>query len=88
MEEERIQRVHQFLREYTEENAGYRITYVALKHHYFSWCRLIGLPPTAYGWMELYDVIYTRYPFPREEGLRALGVVGIRMKHPVRLPPY
>jgi hypothetical protein len=58
--QERRKRATQFLREYTEEGEGFRISYITLKHHYFSWCKSSGLPDTEYSFSEILHVLNER----------------------------
>ncbi len=89
----RRERAAQFLREYTEEGEGFHISYMTLKHHYFSWCTSCGLPDTEYSFGELLHVLEERFvlhcePSPSTKRLRPATVLGLRMKHPVGLPRY
>jgi len=83
--QKRIKRVNQFLLEYTEEGEGFSVSYNHLKHQYYSWCKSMGLDYDEYGFGEILHVLI-------ERDLLGNGtyntVSGIRMKHPVGLPPY
>ena len=83
--QERRNRVTHFLRDYTEEGEGFCVGYIPLKHHYFSWCKSLGLPRTEYSFSELLHVLIERSLW-RDES--PTTVTGLRMKHPVRLPRY
>src|SRR5260370_41554716 len=91
--QERRKRATQFLREYTEEGEGFHVSYIPLKHHYFSWCKSLGLPDTDYGPGEILHVLNERSllyyePSTPQKPQSPATVIGIRMKHPVGLPRY
>lgn len=79
-------RVYQFLLEYTEEGEGFSIGYITLKHYYFSWCRLIGLPRTEYQYIEILQVLIEKFWF--SVGSTPSTVYGIKMRHQVGLPRF
>ena len=83
---ESVERVNQFLLEYTEEGEGFRVGYVTLKHHYFSWCKLMGFSRTNQ-YSVLLHVLAERSLF-RVSSTPSTTVIGIKMKHPVGLPRY
>jgi hypothetical protein len=83
--QERRKRVNQFLLEYTEEGEGFSISYITLKHYYFSWCKSIGFSRTEYGFSEILRVLVERSLL---HDISSKTVIGIRMKSPVELPRY
>lgn len=82
--QECIERVNQFLLEYTEEDEAFHVSYITLKHHYFSWCKSIGLSHTEYHFGEILHVLIDRSLMD----FSSTTVTGIRMKHPIGLPRY
>jgi hypothetical protein len=89
----RRERAAQFLREYTEEGEGFHIGSIPLKHHYFSWCRSLGLVRTEYGPYEILHVLSERSllhyePSTSTERQKPATVLGMRMKRTIGLPRY
>ena len=83
--QERKKRVNQFLLEYTEEGEGFKISYITLKYHYYSWCKSIGLTYADFGPADLFHVLDERPSVVHGTGHT---IIGMRMKHPVGLPSY
>jgi HNH endonuclease len=84
---QRINRANQFLDEYTEEGAEFSVTYLTVKRHYYSYCRLIGLTYSEYGYNEILRVLDRKSALRCSSEERAM-VIGLRMKHPVGLPRF
>ncbi len=87
-----LERARQFLLECTEEGDGFSVSYITLKHHYYSWCQSIGLPREECGFGEIYHVLNERALLRYEPSTKGFGgkttVIGVRMKHPVGFPRY
>lgn len=56
----RIKRARQFLLECTEDGDGFSVSYITLKHHYYSWCQSIGLPREECGFGEINHALNER----------------------------
>ncbi len=84
--QESYKRASQFLLECTEEGEGFHVSYITLKHHYFSWCESRGLPEFGFG--ELYHVLVERGLVQYDQSTEKTTCVGIRMKHPVGRRSY
>ena len=84
---ERLSRVNQFLDEYTEEGAEFSVTYLTVKHHYYTYCRLLGLSIAEYGYSEVLTALEEKSVLHCSPVERAM-VIGLRMKHPVGLPKF
>ena len=85
--QKRNDRVNTFLFEYTEKGEGFSISYKTLKHHYFSWCRAMGLSDTEYDFSEILHMLLEK-SLLRNGIEQPMTVIGLRMKHPVGLPRY
>ena len=85
--QERIDRANQFLLEYTKAGAQFSVSYRTLKHHYFSYCRLLGLSEWHYSFSEILHVLIEK-SLLRNGIEQPMIVLGLRMKHPVGLAKY